>query len=78
MSHCKTVPRVFHSSNQSFIFLEPWYSGPQLSIYTALSENTSNIPKSFFEFICYALKNADETLVDDDYKEKDIYNKALN
>lgn len=50
------------------------------SMLFALSDivKERNIPKSFFEFICYALKNADETLVDDDYKEKDIYNKALN
>lgn len=50
------------------------------SMLFALSDivKGGNIPRSFFEFICYALKNADETLVDDDYKEKDIYNKGLN
>ena len=46
MSHRSTEPRRFHSVNHQAIFSAPWYSGPQLSMYTASGAKRSRMPVS--------------------------------
>ncbi len=46
ISHRSTVPRQFHSVNHQAILSAPWYSGPQLSMYTASGAKRSRMPVS--------------------------------